>query len=79
MLFDYKSFITHYIGIPVYVFGYAGYKIIRKTHAISPSEIDFSTGSREFADVDDDEDAEEEYQYTQLTFGQKVLYKIKNW
>lgn len=24
--FDYKSFITHYIGIPVYVFGFLGYK-----------------------------------------------------
>jgi amino acid transporter len=26
MPFEYKSFITHYIGIPVYVFGYLGYK-----------------------------------------------------
>jgi amino acid permease len=24
--FDYKSFITHYIGIPIYVFGFIGYK-----------------------------------------------------
>jgi len=24
--FDYKSFITHYIGIPIYIFGYALYK-----------------------------------------------------
>jgi amino acid permease len=26
MPFAYKTFITHYIGIPVYVFGYIGYK-----------------------------------------------------
>lgn len=26
MPFDYKLFITSYIGIPVYVFGYTGYK-----------------------------------------------------
>jgi amino acid permease len=26
MPWDYKSFITHYIGIPVYVISYIGYK-----------------------------------------------------
>lgn len=26
MPFDYKNFITSYIGIPVYVLGYFGYK-----------------------------------------------------
>jgi amino acid permease len=26
MPFAYKTFITHYIGIPIYVFGYLGYK-----------------------------------------------------
>jgi amino acid transporter len=26
----YKTFITHYIGIPVYVIGYVGFKLIRK-------------------------------------------------
>lgn len=26
MPFAYKTFITHYIGIPIYVFGYLGFK-----------------------------------------------------
>jgi amino acid transporter len=70
----------HYIGIPVYVFGYVGYKLIRKTTAIPPSEIDFTTGSREDADfAEDEEDVEEEYRYKGMSFGQKVVYKIKNW
>lgn len=70
----------HYIGIPVYVFGYLGYKIIRKTSAIAPVDIDFTTGSREDADfAEDEEDIEEAYRYKGMSFGQKVLYKIKNW
>lgn len=79
MPFDYKNFITSYIGIPVYVLGYFGYKFIRKTSYVRIHEMDLSSGAREFHDIDDAEDLAEEEHYKSLSFGQKVLFKIKNW
>lgn len=76
--FQYKTFITHYIGIPVYFFSYFGYKIIYKTKWLSPYEVDLTTGSREFEDLNEFENDEDESQL-QRTFGQKVMYQIKNW
>ncbi|KAK0521506.1 amino acid transporter [Tilletia horrida] len=32
--FEYKSFITNYIGLPVFFFSWAGYKIIRKSKVV---------------------------------------------
>jgi amino acid permease len=40
--FDYKSFITHYIGIPIYIFGYIGYKctssLVTLLHGLTGSD-----------------------------------------
>ncbi|TYJ51597.1 hypothetical protein B9479_007822 [Cryptococcus floricola] len=77
MPWDYKTFITNYIGIPVYVIGYCGYKLIRRSKAVKMHEMDLSTGAREFDDIDEDE--EEEMRYKSMTFKQKVIYKLKNW
>lgn len=77
--FDYTNFITHYIGIPVYIFGYVGFKLIRNTSYVRLHEMDLTSGAREFHDVDDEEDSAKEYEYKQMSFGQKVVYNIKNW
>jgi len=92
MPFAYKTFITHYIGIPVYVFGYLGYKcmlpppnslqyshwrlVIRKTKAVKMHEMDLSTGSREFADLDGEG---EDDGYADMNWKQKAVYNLKNW
>jgi len=76
MPFAYKTFITHYIGIPVYVFGYLGYKLIRKTKAVKMHEMDLSTGSREFADLDGED---EDDGYADMNWKQKAVYNLKNW
>ncbi|WVQ82813.1 hypothetical protein IAT38_004945 [Cryptococcus sp. DSM 104549] len=77
MPFAYKSFITNYIGIPVYVIGYCGYKLIYKTRAVKMHEMDLTTGAREFEDIDEDEEAEGYYK--SLSFKQKCIYQLKNW
>lgn len=96
MPFDYKSFITHYIGIPVYIFGYLGYKsehhpplirhlwkllipalpVIRKTKAVNIPEMDLTTGAREFADL---EGEDEDDGYSEMHWKQKIVYNLKNW
>lgn len=53
------------------------YVVIRKTKAVKMSEMDLSTGAREFQDLD--EETEEEQQYKLMSFKQKVIYQIKNW
>ncbi|OXH18549.1 hypothetical protein C369_00614 [Cryptococcus neoformans A5-35-17] len=77
MPWDYKAFITNYIGIPIYVIAYIGFKLIRKTKAVKMWEMDLTTGAREFHDLD--EETEEEQQYKSMSFKQKVIYQIKNW
>lgn len=77
--FEYTSFITHYIGIPVYVFGYFGFKYIRRTSYVRLHEMDLSSGAREFHDIDDDEENKEEEDYKQMSLGQKIVWQIKNW
>jgi amino acid transporter len=45
--FDYKTFITSYIGIPLYVAAFAGWKIWKKTEFIKPHNADIWTGKAE--------------------------------
>lgn len=42
--FDYKNFITGYLGIPLYLIMIAGYKIFMKTRGVRPHEADLYTG-----------------------------------
>ncbi|EMC94062.1 hypothetical protein BAUCODRAFT_132943 [Baudoinia panamericana UAMH 10762] len=51
---DYKTFITGYIGIPVYLLLILGYKVIKRTHAIKPHEADLFTG-KDIIDADEQE------------------------
>ncbi|KAK8858403.1 hypothetical protein IAR55_002630 [Kwoniella newhampshirensis] len=77
MPWNYKTFITNYIGIPVYVIGYCVYKLVYRTKAVKMMEMDLSTGAREFDDVE--EDIEEEQHLKSLTFKDKIIYHLKNW
>jgi amino acid transporter len=42
--FAYKDFITDYIGIPIFVILFFGWKLVKKTKAVSPAEADIFTG-----------------------------------
>jgi amino acid transporter len=52
--FDYKNFITAYLGIPLYLIMIAGYKIIMKSHGWRPEEANLFEGK----DLIDREEAE---------------------
>ena len=53
-IFDYKNFITGYLGIPLYLIMIVTYKFGKKTHTWTPLEADFYTGK----DVIDREEEE---------------------
>ncbi len=53
MPFTVDTFVTSYIGIPVFVFCYIGYKMAHKTKAIPPEHVDLVTG----LDTIDEEEA----------------------
>ncbi|RMZ74813.1 hypothetical protein DV737_g5716, partial [Chaetothyriales sp. CBS 132003] len=42
--FDYKTFITGYLGIPIYLALIFGYKLYTKSKGVKPHEADFYTG-----------------------------------
>ena len=78
--FDYTNFITHYIGIPVYIFGYFCFKYIRRTSYVRLHEMDLTSGAREFHDIEEDEeDTKEDEEYKSMSIGQKLVYQIKHW
>jgi amino acid transporter len=58
--FDYKQFITGYIGIPVYVIAFVGHVITRKSKFRKPEEVDLVT-LKHFVDEEEVE-AEKLYQ-----------------
>ncbi|KGO39926.1 Amino acid/polyamine transporter I [Penicillium expansum] len=45
--FDYKTFITSYIGIPLYVMAFAGWKLWKRTEIVKPHNADIWTGKAE--------------------------------
>lgn len=52
--FDYKDFITGYLGIPIYLALIFGYKIWMKSKGVRPQDADFWSGKQQI----DDEEAE---------------------
>ncbi|KAF3045190.1 hypothetical protein E8E12_010528 [Didymella heteroderae] len=52
--FDYKNFVTGYLGIPVYLICIFGYKFFMKSKGVKPHEADFYTGKDE---IDREEEA----------------------
>ncbi|KAM0544082.1 hypothetical protein ACHAPJ_011964 [Fusarium lateritium] len=73
----YKSFITGYIGIPVYLVLIFGHKLVTKSKGRTPEEIDFYTG-KDVIDREEEEflarkAAKEESEVPQRG---KVIYKV---
>lgn len=54
--FDVKAFCVNYVGLPIAILLFLGYKTIKRTTFVKAVEMDLSTGRRELADVDDDDD-----------------------
>ena len=52
MKFDWKHFITDYLGIPLYLIMIFGYKIIMKTRGVAPEDADLFSGKQK---IDEDE------------------------
>ncbi|KAM3416542.1 Dicarboxylic amino acid permease [Cercospora zeina] len=52
--FDYKNFITGYLGIPLYLIMIVGWKYIKKTKEVRPEEADLWTG-KDVIDADEQE------------------------
>jgi amino acid transporter len=52
--FDYKNFITNYLGIPMYLIMMFGYKVIMKSQRVRPETADMYGGKQRI----DDEEAE---------------------
>ncbi|KAF2184066.1 hypothetical protein K469DRAFT_709964 [Zopfia rhizophila CBS 207.26] len=52
--FDYKNFITGYLGIPLYLIMIFGFKAYHRTKGVRPGEADFYTGKDE---IDREEEA----------------------
>ncbi|EME45076.1 hypothetical protein DOTSEDRAFT_149893 [Dothistroma septosporum NZE10] len=57
--FDYKNFITGYLGIPLYLIMIVGYKFTQKTHKVMPETADLWTG-KDAIDRDEQEWIEKE-------------------
>lgn len=74
--FDYRCFITNYIGAPIFLALFVGWKFAHKTRFVSASHMDLVTGVRdldgELADAAEDEGDEES-----LSARQKVLRFVK--
>ena len=52
--FDYKNFITGYLGIPLYLILISGYKLGKRTHTWGPLEADFYAG-KDVIDAEEEE------------------------
>ncbi|KAH0492199.1 hypothetical protein TgHK011_007161 [Trichoderma gracile] len=57
--FDYKNFITGYLGIPVYIFLFFGHKLLTGSRILKPHEVDFLTG-KDIIDTQEREFLEEQ-------------------
>lgn len=53
-IFDYKNFITGYLGIPLYLIMLLGFKFWHRTHTWTPLEADFYTG-KDVIDAEEEE------------------------
>ncbi|QPG75832.1 hypothetical protein FOA43_003194 [Brettanomyces nanus] len=73
--FDYKTFITGYIGIPVFLICLFGYKIVKKTKTVIPEEADLVT----YKAAIDQEQLEYEEKVADKEARRKELGKGKDW
>lgn len=79
--FDYKTFITGYIGIPIYIVCFVGYKIYYKTTWLKPEEVDLFT-FKEIFDLEEEAAIELEMKKKlsqEQSWSWKSFYKIFGW
>lgn len=67
--FTKDTFVTSYIGIPVFILLWAGYKVWYKTDLIKPEDVDLVTGKRE---IDEEEKA---FNLAQETRGPRTIWQ----
>ncbi|KIW04576.1 uncharacterized protein PV09_04326 [Verruconis gallopava] len=72
--FDYKNFITGYLGIPLYLILIFGYKIWHRTQGVSPAEADLWTG-KDIIDREEQEFLAQERAKGKLATKSGKLYK----
>ncbi|KAF2860394.1 hypothetical protein K470DRAFT_282108 [Piedraia hortae CBS 480.64] len=48
--FDYKNFITGYLGIPLYLIMIFGWKIVKRTKGVPAAQVDLFSGTQKFDD-----------------------------
>lgn len=75
--FDSTSFVTGYIGIPIFLILILGYKFIMKTKRVLPHEIDFFSPQREAIDLEEEQFLAEQAEYERL-HPPSMLKKIYN-
>jgi amino acid transporter len=73
--FDYRSFITHYIGLPVFALLYIVSKIMWKSKLVKLDEMNLRERARTFDDLNIKEDEEDQPR----NMKEKVAHWAKNW
>ncbi|PWY99665.1 putative DIP5-glutamate and aspartate permease [Testicularia cyperi] len=81
--FNWRSFISNYIGLPIFFMILLGWKLAFRTKFIPPSEVDLISGAREFDEADENEwKADEEKAAAEMAgapFYKKTWIYLKNW
>ncbi|KAL7814473.1 amino acid permease/ SLC12A domain-containing protein [Trichoderma gracile] len=77
--FDYKNFVTGYLGIPLYFLLFFGHKLLTGSRIIKPHEVDFFTG-KDIIDTQEREYLEEEEaKHADRTNLQKFYDRFVSW
>jgi amino acid transporter len=71
--FDYKNFITGYLGIPLYIILLFGHMLVTKSKGVKPHEADFYTG-KEIIDAQEAEYLEKEEVKNANSEGMRKFY-----
>jgi yeast amino acid transporter len=80
--FNYKSFITNYIGLPVVLILYLAHKFYYKSKFIAAKDMDLFTGAREFNEADllaVKEDEQRAADIKAAPFHKKIWMKMQDW
>lgn len=77
--FDYKTFITSYLGIPLYVMAFTGWKFFKKTELIKPHNADLFTGKAEIDREEAEFEAIQAIENANLSGWNKVYKKGLAW
>lgn len=77
--FDYKNFITGYLGIPLYFSFFFGHKLLTGSRIVKPHEVDFLTG-KDIIDTQEREYLEEqEAKHVNSTGMRKFYDRFVSW